>query len=121
MEDLSSLLSGLSAEDIASLKSIASTLMNDQEEGTNEKKEKAEASVPKGNLLEGLGLSMDDMGMFLKMKDLMGAMHQEDERSRLILALKPHLNEERQKKADQAIKYLKILSVLPLLRDQGIL
>lgn len=45
----------------------------------------------------------------------------EDDRTRLLLALKPHLSEKRQRKAETAIKLLKIIEVLPLLRNSGLL
>lgn len=44
-----------------------------------------------------------------------------DERSRLILALKPHLTPKRQEKADRAVKILKLLDILPLLQESGFL
>ena len=39
---------------------------------------------------------------------------------RLLLALRPHLSEARQKKLDKAVSLLKLTSVLPLLKDSGI-
>ena len=44
-----------------------------------------------------------------------------DERSRLLLALRPHLGEERRERVDKAIKLLRIVSVMPLLKESGIL
>ena len=39
----------------------------------------------------------------------------------LILSLKPYLSEKRQKKTDEAIKLLKLLSLLPALRESGLI
>ncbi len=39
----------------------------------------------------------------------------------LISALKPYLSGPRQHKADEAIKLLKLLSLLPILKDSGII
>lgn len=44
----------------------------------------------------------------------------EDDRTRLINALKPYLSEKRQEKAENAIKVLKLLEILPLLKDSGL-
>ena len=47
---------------------------------------------------------------------VMGQMNKEDSRTRLILDLKPLLNEDRRKKADDAIKFLQLMDTLPLLK-----
>ncbi len=44
----------------------------------------------------------------------------EDERTRLISALKPFLSERRSSRADTALKLLKIIDILPLLKDSGL-
>ncbi len=44
-----------------------------------------------------------------------------DNRAALLLALKPHLSESRQERVEKAVKLLKIASIIPLLREQGIL
>lgn len=45
----------------------------------------------------------------------------DDSRVQLINALKPHLSEERQKRADTALKILKLLDLLPLIKESGLL
>lgn len=44
-----------------------------------------------------------------------------DPRSQLLNALKPHLSEPRREKVDTAIKILKVIDILPFLRESGIL
>ena len=44
-----------------------------------------------------------------------------DPRAQLLTALKPHLSEPRRDKVDTAIKILKMLELLPYLRESGIL
>ncbi len=44
-----------------------------------------------------------------------------DPRTQLLTALKPHLSEPRQEKVDTAIKILKMLEILPLMKDSGLL
>ena len=45
---------------------------------------------------------------------------QDNNRTRLINALKPYLSEKRQAKADNAIKLLKIMELWPLIKESGI-
>ncbi len=45
----------------------------------------------------------------------------DDNRAKLLLALKPHLSAPRREKVDTAVKLLKLLDLLPLLRESGML
>lgn len=42
-------------------------------------------------------------------------------RSQLLNALKPHLSKPRQEKVETAIKILKVIEILPLMKESGIL
>ena len=44
----------------------------------------------------------------------------DDDRARLLLALKPHLSPPKREKVDTAVKLLKFIDLLPLLKDSGI-
>lgn len=44
-----------------------------------------------------------------------------DTKTQLLYALKPHLSEPRREKVDTAIKILKAIELLPLLKESGIL
>ncbi len=70
------------------------------------------ASNPLGNI---------DFNMILKIQQAFSAMSQNDKNTALLLALKPHLSEERQRKVDQAVLMMKILRILPMIADSGIL
>lgn len=65
----------------------------------------------------GLGL---DIGSLMKVSQLMGSTERNDDTA-LLLALKPHLKAERQKKVDKAIKLMKMLSIWSLLKESGML
>lgn len=43
-----------------------------------------------------------------------------DNRTALLLALRPHLSERRQERLDRAVKLLKVADMLPLLQESGI-
>lgn len=45
----------------------------------------------------------------------------DDERTRLLAALKPHLSEPKREKVDTAIKILRLLELLPILKESGVL
>lgn len=113
MEGLSDLLSSLSPDDMANLKNMASSLLGGQgAEGGQQAKEEA----PKEES-GGLNFSGDDMAMLMRVRGIMQKMNQKDSRSDLILALKPHLSEKRQKRADEAIRMMHLMELLPALKD----
>ena len=62
-----------------------------------------------------------DMEMLLRIQELMGAMQQNDEDARLLLALRPHLKTQRQKKLDQAVKLMKLYAVFSAVKENGML
>lgn len=103
MADLQELLSSISDEDMAKLKNVAESLMGGG--ATPKQPEKKSAST----------LPFDE-NMMGKLMSVMGQMNKEDSRTRLILDLKPLLNEDRRKKADDAIKFLQLMDTLPLLK-----
>ena len=59
--------------------------------------------------------------MLLRIQELMGAMQQNDEDARLLLALRPHLKTQRQKKLDQAVKLMKLYAVFSAVKENGML
>ena len=61
--------------------------------------------------------------MVKKMSAIMGAMNGagNDSRTAFIAALKPLLSPERRHKADEALRMMRLLEMLPILRDQGVL
>lgn len=62
-----------------------------------------------------------DLNMIMSLGEIMNNLNKEDNNTKLLLALKPHFQENKQAKIDKAIKILKILSLLPILKDSGIL
>lgn len=62
-----------------------------------------------------------DLEAILKLGEVFSAMQKNDKNTQLLLALKPHLRAENQEKVDGAMKMMKIMNILPLLKDSGIL
>lgn len=59
----------------------------------------------------------------IKLAKMLGALKSSgtDDRSQLLLALRPHLSEERRQRVDKAVKLLRLAGMLPLLQESGIL
>ena len=78
-----------------------------------------------GNAANPLGSLMQNdnpmMAMLMRAAPLLTAANQEDDATRLLAALRPLLGEARRKKLDEARRILKLLHLLPLLRESGIL
>lgn len=106
MIDIENLLSSISDEDMAKIKGIADSLMEKDNHQQNE-------SSKKNDSIQNLPIDTD---MMKKIMGLMGQFNKEDYRTRLIQDLKPMLSEERKQKADEAVKFLQLMEVLPLLK-----
>ena len=60
-----------------------------------------------------------DFSKLFKLKDLFSS-SKNDKNIDLLNALKPHLNEKHQAKIDQSIKLMKLLALVPILKEFGI-
>ncbi len=106
MIDIENLLSSISDEDMAKIKGIADSLMEKDNTRPSETQKKPE-TIPNLPI---------DADMMKKIMGLMGQFNKEDYRTRLIEDLKPMLSDERKQKADEAVKFLQLMEVLPLLK-----
>ena len=106
MIDIENLLSSISDEDMAKIKGIADSLMEKDKPQPKETEKKQET-------FPNLPIDAD---MMKKIMGLMGQFNKEDYRTRLIQDLKPMLSDERKQKADEAVKFLQLMEVLPLLK-----
>ncbi len=71
---------------------------------------------------EGGGLFGDlDPSMLLTIMSMFESMNKQDDNEKFLLALKPLLREENKAKIDTAVKFMKIFSLLPLIKDSGML
>ena len=61
-------------------------------------------SLPMGN-------DMPDVSKIMMFSQMAKNMTENDKNTSLLIALKPHLSEERQQKTDKAIKFLKIMNL----------
>lgn len=119
MEDLSQKISDLlgSPDGLDRLKSVAEGLLGENlfKNEQPQKKENSDLSLP-DNLLDNIG----NMQGIMKIAGFLSK-EQKDSRIDLLRALKPHLSAERAKRVDKAISILKIATLLPILREEGLL
>lgn len=86
----------------------------------SEKETENEKSTDSGSLSDLLPKGFD-FSSIMKIQNIMGAMKQKDKNSELLLALKPHLSDEKKEKIDKAIKILKLLAIWNIIKENEIL
>lgn len=62
-----------------------------------------------------------DIEAIMKLGEMLQSMNTSDKNTQLLLALKPHLRPENRQKVDNALRLMKIINILPLLKESGIL
>lgn len=110
MDSISELLSSVSPEELERLKGVAQSLM--AQNGTPQEKHDAPPKPPQES---GIG-SLFGADTAKMLATVAGQLNREDDRTKFISALKPLLSEERRKKADEAMRFLRLMDTLPLLK-----
>ena len=59
----------------------------------------------------------DTMSQLLKLAPMLGSLKQEDDTTRLLEAMRPFLSEERRQKLDKAKRLIKVMKLMPLIKD----
>lgn len=110
LDNLGDIVSSLSEDDITKLNSLADELLGGGQ------KEKKEPPIQNGGFDLFSGINPE---MMAKIMNLIGKLNSmpRDPRCDFIASLKPLLSKDKQQKADEAIKMLQLLSVIPLLND----
>lgn len=133
--DLSGILNSLSGEDMENIKKMAQGLFGSNTQGGEQSGETNSASDSKARYEHRNGenknsdfknfnfnnMNFPDFSVIEKLAPVISAFSEHDERSDFIMALKPLLSEQRRKKADEAAKLIKLISVLPVLKEQGMM
>ncbi|MBR7133381.1 MAG: hypothetical protein IKD04_07590 [Clostridia bacterium] len=116
MDDISELLAGIlnDPESMERVRKMAEDFLGSGSEEAPEPK----ASSPLGDIAGMLGA--EDLGTIVSIITKLKSA-QNDNRTQLLTALKPHLSEPRREKVDTAIKILKVLEILPLIKESGFL
>ncbi len=120
MEDIGEKISDLlnSPDGLERLKTLAEGLFSSTPSGDNKSlpSEETNGLTLPNNLLQ----NVENIGGIMRIINILGK-EQKDSRIDLLNALKPHLSSERAKRVDKAISILKIATLLPILREEGLL
>lgn len=142
--DIGDILSSLSAEDMQALQGIAASLTGSAKQNTassdsaqptqasdvdsSENTANVSGAMPSGTSSKPPSSALGavggfDMKAFSDMAGIMSKLNStgNDPRCQLIASLKPMLSPERQQRADEAMRIIKLLDLLPMLKDSGIL
>ncbi len=113
MEDLASTILELvgSEEGTKKLKSLAGLLIGDEGGETH-----AEESPKDGDFLD-----FDLIAMISKLAPYLSSLNKDVEGVALLRALKPHLGKPKQQRVDEAIKIMKLMKLLPVITESGLL
>jgi hypothetical protein len=106
MDDFSGKLNSIlsDSESMNRIREMAASILGEEQKN----------SQPTDNAINGVDISKI-MGIIGKMKSMGNS-----DREKLLLALRPHLKEERKQRLDNALKILKLIELAPLLKDSGI-
>ncbi len=115
--DIGSLLNSLSPDDIENIKSIAADFLGNN--SSESKKEPPKEQQNKTPDLSSLGLP--DLSQLTAILPVLQEINKPDQRLDFINALKPLLSQGRQQRADEALKLVRLMSLLPLLRERGLM
>lgn len=112
MEELGEKLAGIlnDPESMARVRKMAENLLNE-----NSEKDKPQAA-------QALMSGMPDANELKKIMELMAKFKntQNDPRAALLTALKPHLSEPRKEKVDTAIKILRLIELIPYIKESNL-
>ncbi len=114
--NISEILGSLSEDDMNNLKKIADGLLGN---GAQSKENEQDKQRRESGGFDLNSAKLPDISVLEKLLPVLNALDANDERTRLISSLKPMLSETRQKKADEAIKIIKLLTVIPVLKQNG--
>ncbi len=107
-------------ESMKQLSELAEILMNETSQEENNRKSDNENNNDDGDKEKSPSLGFD-LTSLLKLRPLLDGLNQKDKNTDLLLALKPHLSEEKSAKADKAVKLLKVLALWSIIKESGLL
>ena len=120
MDDLSEKLSGILSdpEAMRDIAALASQLGVDAPGlHTQESRSPPKPQPEPSSLLGNLSGSDDTMKQLMALAPMLGSLKQDDDTTRLLDAIRPFLSQERQVKLDKAKRLIKVMKLMPLLKD----
>lgn len=114
MEKIGKILSDENS--VRQLTELAQILMNENNSNDNNNCNNDNSSESNNNIN-----NIPDISKIMQLTELMGNLSQNDSNTELLMALKPHLKEERQLKIDKAVKMLRLVTVWNAAKESGLL
>ena len=115
MENLNDIIASLTPDDIQSLKETAQAIFGNDFNNDKSENYSYKDSNPFSATDNYTSFNPDIISNIGRIMSLMNS--DSGKRCRLIEALKPNLSRERQKKADEAIKIMKLLEIMPMIAE----
>ncbi len=118
MDDISQKLAEIlnDPDSLNRVREMAENILGDSNKKT-ENTPPPEANL--GSLFGGMDIDPAQIGKIMSVMSRLKS-DRDDNRAKLLMALKPHLSVPRREKVDAAIKLLKLIDLLPFLKDSGI-
>lgn len=133
MDDLSSKISSILSDPRAmeQIKGLGEMLGLSDDSASSMEKPQTQQKSPQHNSADNntsenilssfIGGDNNTMNMLTRLVPLMSNIKQDDDTTRLLNSLRPFLSYERQSKLDSALRLLRIMKLLPIIKDAGIL
>ncbi len=124
MDDLAGKLMELlsnkeSLENIKSLSNLISANVENPDEKSEAKTAEKSITPPTEESQNDI-IPIDAIQTVMKLMPVLSSINKEDDNTRLLTALRPHLSAKRQAKLDESMKMMQVFKVLPVLKSQGI-
>lgn len=123
MDDLSSKINSILSDPqaLAQIKGLGEKLMLNNTDDKIHKEEQNRNDV--SSLLQNISgsNSSDAFNLISKLAPILSDINKEDDTTRLLSALKPFLSTERSKKLTEATKLIRLMKLLPLIKDFSLL
>jgi len=122
MDQINELLSSLSSDDMDSLKSLANSLLGSSLGNNIDSQSSCDSCSSNEHENSDNPFGSIDPMMIAKIGSIMSKLNskKDDDRIKLINALKPMLSDKRKARADEAIKMMSLFELLPELKNLNI-
>lgn len=124
MDDIASKITELlnDPDGMQKISNMANTIMQSNDESKSVIGDiVANFGKKQGNDNSDFSIDPAQMGSIMKMISLIKQQNIDDDNIKLLLALKPHLSDERKNKVDKALNLLKIAKLIPVFKESGIM
>ncbi|MDO4199145.1 MAG: hypothetical protein Q4D57_00050 [Clostridia bacterium] len=122
MEDLTEKISSLlgDPEIMDKIQNLSGMFGSSENNKSTDNEDKNETNETAKDKSDDFGFSPDMLGTLFKIMPLISSLGKDDKYTKFLKSLKPLLSEERQKKLGDSAKILKLMRILPLIKDQGL-